>query len=159
MNMLLSVRRRPCVRVEFHRWLCVCVFQEADRQAEALPMLEESSQAGCLQSSYMLWEHNRKSAVSTAWAHCEQGPRAEVIHPRCITPTRMTGFFSLEGHTRDRGTDITLLSVPQRKALLTTDYRTNHFGCNSLHVCVFDMKSTINHHSSLSLSLLLSLCH
>lgn len=27
-------------------------------------MLEESSQAGCLQSSYMLWEHNRKAAVS-----------------------------------------------------------------------------------------------
>ncbi|XP_067089428.1 cyclin-F [Osmerus mordax] len=40
------------------------LFDEADRQAEALPMLEESSQAGCLQSSYMLWEHNRKSASS-----------------------------------------------------------------------------------------------
>lgn len=27
-------------------------------------MLEESSKAGCLQSSYLLWEHNRKAAVS-----------------------------------------------------------------------------------------------
>lgn len=27
-------------------------------------MLEESSKSGCLQSSYMLWEHNRKAAVS-----------------------------------------------------------------------------------------------
>jgi len=27
-------------------------------------MLEESSRAGCLQSSYLLWEHSRKAAVS-----------------------------------------------------------------------------------------------
>lgn len=27
-------------------------------------MLEESSKAGCLKSSYLLWEHSRKAAVS-----------------------------------------------------------------------------------------------
>ncbi|KAM4598690.1 cyclin-F [Polymixia lowei] len=39
-------------------------FDEKEKQAEALPMLEESSQAGCLQSSYLLWEHNCKAAMS-----------------------------------------------------------------------------------------------
>ena len=39
-------------------------FQEGEKHSEAISMLEESSQAGCLQSSYLLWEHNRKAAVS-----------------------------------------------------------------------------------------------
>uniref|UniRef100_A0A8C7YEJ0 Cyclin-F n=1 Tax=Oryzias sinensis TaxID=183150 RepID=A0A8C7YEJ0_9TELE len=33
------------------------------RRSEAISMLEESSQAGCLQSSYLLWLHSRKDAV------------------------------------------------------------------------------------------------
>uniref|UniRef100_A0A8C7NIV7 Cyclin-F n=1 Tax=Oncorhynchus mykiss TaxID=8022 RepID=A0A8C7NIV7_ONCMY len=39
----------------------ICVFQEDDKRAEALTLLEESSQSGCLQSAYLLWEHNRKT--------------------------------------------------------------------------------------------------
>uniref|UniRef100_A0A4W5MX01 Cyclin-F n=1 Tax=Hucho hucho TaxID=62062 RepID=A0A4W5MX01_9TELE len=34
-----------------------------DKRAEALTLLEESSQSGCLQSAYLLWEHNRKTAM------------------------------------------------------------------------------------------------
>ncbi|XP_071764523.2 cyclin-F [Centroberyx gerrardi] len=40
------------------------LFEEDERRSDALPMLEESSQAGCLQSSYLLWEHNRKAAMA-----------------------------------------------------------------------------------------------
>lgn len=40
------------------------LFDEEEKRSEALPMLEESSQAGCLQSSYLLWEHNRKAAMA-----------------------------------------------------------------------------------------------
>ncbi|XP_054615574.1 cyclin-F isoform X2 [Dunckerocampus dactyliophorus] len=40
------------------------LFEEGDVCREAISMLEESSQAGCLQSSYLLWEHNRKAAMS-----------------------------------------------------------------------------------------------
>ncbi|XP_056144424.1 cyclin-F [Lampris incognitus] len=40
------------------------LFDDDEKRSEALPMLEESSQAGCLQSSYLLWEHNRKAAMS-----------------------------------------------------------------------------------------------
>uniref|UniRef100_A0A8C7NJ60 Cyclin-F n=1 Tax=Oncorhynchus mykiss TaxID=8022 RepID=A0A8C7NJ60_ONCMY len=35
-----------------------------DKRAEALTLLEESSQSGCLQSAYLLWEHNRKTAMA-----------------------------------------------------------------------------------------------
>uniref|UniRef100_A0AAQ4NTK2 Cyclin-F n=1 Tax=Gasterosteus aculeatus aculeatus TaxID=481459 RepID=A0AAQ4NTK2_GASAC len=46
----------------FHSYLDLRdLFQGDERRSEAISMLEESSQAGCLQSSYMLWEHNRKS--------------------------------------------------------------------------------------------------
>ncbi|XP_053707944.1 cyclin-F [Synchiropus splendidus] len=38
------------------------LFDEDEKHANAISMLEESSQAGCLQSSYMLWEHNCKAA-------------------------------------------------------------------------------------------------
>uniref|UniRef100_A0A8K9X9K6 Cyclin-F n=1 Tax=Oncorhynchus mykiss TaxID=8022 RepID=A0A8K9X9K6_ONCMY len=37
------------------------LFDEEDKRAEALTLLEESSQSGCLQSAYLLWEHNRKT--------------------------------------------------------------------------------------------------
>nr|XP_057905399.1 cyclin-F isoform X2 [Doryrhamphus excisus] len=40
------------------------LFEEGDVRREAISMLEESSRAGCLQSSYLLWEHNRKAAMS-----------------------------------------------------------------------------------------------
>ncbi|CAK6962999.1 cyclin-F [Scomber scombrus] len=40
------------------------LFEEDDRRSDAISMLEESSQAGCLQSSYLLWEHNRKAAMA-----------------------------------------------------------------------------------------------
>lgn len=39
-------------------------FQGDDKLSEAVSMLERSSQAGCLQSSYLLWEHKRRGAVS-----------------------------------------------------------------------------------------------
>uniref|UniRef100_A0AAZ3SJS9 Cyclin-F n=1 Tax=Oncorhynchus tshawytscha TaxID=74940 RepID=A0AAZ3SJS9_ONCTS len=42
------------------------LFDEDDKRAEALTLLEESSQSGCLQSAYLLWEHNRKTALSLA---------------------------------------------------------------------------------------------
>uniref|UniRef100_A0A8C4GVM8 Cyclin-F n=1 Tax=Dicentrarchus labrax TaxID=13489 RepID=A0A8C4GVM8_DICLA len=34
------------------------------RHSNAISMLEQSSQAGCLQSSYLLWENNRKAAMA-----------------------------------------------------------------------------------------------
>uniref|UniRef100_A0A6Q2XZU9 Cyclin-F n=1 Tax=Esox lucius TaxID=8010 RepID=A0A6Q2XZU9_ESOLU len=37
---------------------------EDDKRSEALMLLEQSSQSGCLQSSYLLWETNRKTAVA-----------------------------------------------------------------------------------------------
>uniref|UniRef100_A0A8C7NKE6 Cyclin-F n=1 Tax=Oncorhynchus mykiss TaxID=8022 RepID=A0A8C7NKE6_ONCMY len=40
------------------------LFDEEDKRAEALTLLEESSQSGCLQSAYLLWEHNRKTAMA-----------------------------------------------------------------------------------------------
>ncbi|CAL8304078.1 unnamed protein product [Merluccius merluccius] len=39
-------------------------FDEEEMRAGALSMLQESSQAGCLQSSYLLWEQNCKAAMS-----------------------------------------------------------------------------------------------
>ncbi|XP_026181816.1 cyclin-F isoform X2 [Mastacembelus armatus] len=40
------------------------LFDEDERRSYAINVLEESSQAGCLQSSYLLWEHNRKAAMA-----------------------------------------------------------------------------------------------
>ncbi|XP_058509004.1 cyclin-F [Solea solea] len=40
------------------------LFEEQEKHLDAISMLEESSQAGCLQSSYLLWEHNRKAAMA-----------------------------------------------------------------------------------------------
>ncbi|XP_061829407.1 cyclin-F [Nerophis lumbriciformis] len=40
------------------------LFEEDEKRCEAVSMLEGSSQAGCLQSSYLLWENNRKAAMS-----------------------------------------------------------------------------------------------
>ncbi|XP_029015790.1 cyclin-F [Betta splendens] len=40
------------------------LFEGDERKSEALSMLEDSSQAGCLQSSYLLWEQNRKRAMA-----------------------------------------------------------------------------------------------
>ncbi|XP_056263093.1 cyclin-F [Pseudoliparis swirei] len=40
------------------------LFEGNERRSDAISMLEESSQAGCLQSSYILWEHNRKAAMA-----------------------------------------------------------------------------------------------
>uniref|UniRef100_A0A3B5B4J7 Cyclin-F n=1 Tax=Stegastes partitus TaxID=144197 RepID=A0A3B5B4J7_9TELE len=37
---------------------------EDERRSDAVTLLEESSQAGCLQSSYLLWEHRRKAAMA-----------------------------------------------------------------------------------------------
>uniref|UniRef100_A0A3B5LWV8 Cyclin-F n=1 Tax=Xiphophorus couchianus TaxID=32473 RepID=A0A3B5LWV8_9TELE len=37
------------------------LFEEEEKRSDAVAMLEESSQAGCLQSSYLLWEHSRKA--------------------------------------------------------------------------------------------------
>lgn len=43
---------------------CVSFVQDDEKRSEAISMLEESSQAGCLQSSYLMWQHSRKAAVS-----------------------------------------------------------------------------------------------
>ncbi|XP_023124748.1 cyclin-F [Amphiprion ocellaris] len=40
------------------------LFEEGERRSVAVSLLEESSQAGCLQSSYLLWEHRRKAAMA-----------------------------------------------------------------------------------------------
>uniref|UniRef100_A0A7N6BFR4 Cyclin-F n=1 Tax=Anabas testudineus TaxID=64144 RepID=A0A7N6BFR4_ANATE len=40
------------------------LFDDDERKSEAIYMLEQSSQAGCLQSSYLLWDHNRKAAMA-----------------------------------------------------------------------------------------------
>ncbi|XP_051244757.1 LOW QUALITY PROTEIN: cyclin-F [Dicentrarchus labrax] len=40
------------------------LFEEDERHSNAISMLEQSSQAGCLQSSYLLWENNRKAAMA-----------------------------------------------------------------------------------------------
>lgn len=45
-------------------------FQGDDKLSEIVSMLEQSSQAGCLQSSYLLWEHKRRAAVSF-FLHCK----------------------------------------------------------------------------------------
>uniref|UniRef100_A0A8C9V2N5 Cyclin-F n=1 Tax=Scleropages formosus TaxID=113540 RepID=A0A8C9V2N5_SCLFO len=40
------------------------LFDEEEKHGEAMAMLEESSRHGCLQSSYLLWEHQRKAAMA-----------------------------------------------------------------------------------------------
>uniref|UniRef100_A0A669B1T0 Cyclin F n=1 Tax=Oreochromis niloticus TaxID=8128 RepID=A0A669B1T0_ORENI len=40
------------------------LFEDDEKRSEAISMLEESSQAGCLQSSYLLWQHSRKAAIA-----------------------------------------------------------------------------------------------
>ncbi|NXI44551.1 CCNF protein, partial [Galbula dea] len=40
------------------------LFEDEAARKESLEMLEESSKQGCLNSSYLLWESNRKAAVS-----------------------------------------------------------------------------------------------
>ncbi|TNM97404.1 hypothetical protein fugu_015560 [Takifugu bimaculatus] len=40
------------------------LFEGDDKLSEAESMLERSSQAGCLQSSYLLWEHKRRGAMT-----------------------------------------------------------------------------------------------
>ncbi|KAL4658150.1 cyclin-F [Arapaima gigas] len=40
------------------------LFDEEEKHGEAMAMLEESSHHGCLQSSYLLWEHQRKAAMA-----------------------------------------------------------------------------------------------
>ncbi|KAL0993446.1 hypothetical protein UPYG_G00107990 [Umbra pygmaea] len=40
------------------------LFDEDEKRTEALSLLEQSSQSGCLQSSYLVWEHNQKTAVA-----------------------------------------------------------------------------------------------
>ncbi|XP_009991366.1 PREDICTED: cyclin-F, partial [Tauraco erythrolophus] len=40
------------------------LFEDEERRKESLEMFEESSKQGCLNSSYLLWERNRKAAMS-----------------------------------------------------------------------------------------------
>ncbi|NXC20994.1 CCNF protein, partial [Corythaeola cristata] len=40
------------------------LFEDEERKKESLKMFEESSKQGCLNSSYLLWERNRKAAMS-----------------------------------------------------------------------------------------------
>ena len=43
----------------------MCVFpQDEEMHTGALAMLKEAAQAGCLQSSYLLWDQNYKASVS-----------------------------------------------------------------------------------------------
>ncbi|XP_025934991.1 cyclin-F isoform X1 [Apteryx mantelli] len=40
------------------------LFEDEEKRKESLEMFEESSKQGCLNSSYLLWESNRKAAMS-----------------------------------------------------------------------------------------------
>ncbi|XP_061567091.1 cyclin-F [Cololabis saira] len=40
------------------------LFEDDEKHSEVISMLEESSRAGCLQSSYLLWEHSRGKAIA-----------------------------------------------------------------------------------------------
>ncbi|XP_072839128.2 cyclin-F [Pogona vitticeps] len=40
------------------------LFEEEEKRKEAFEMFEDSSKHGCLHSSYLLWENNRKAAMS-----------------------------------------------------------------------------------------------
>ncbi|XP_041851710.1 cyclin-F [Melanotaenia boesemani] len=40
------------------------LFDEDERRSDAITMLKDSSRAGCLQSSYLLWQHSRKAAMA-----------------------------------------------------------------------------------------------
>ncbi|KAM7151551.1 cyclin-F isoform 1-T1 [Macrochelys suwanniensis] len=40
------------------------LFEDEEKRKEALEMFEESSKQGCLNSSYLLWESNRRAAMS-----------------------------------------------------------------------------------------------
>ncbi|XP_068191940.1 cyclin-F [Antennarius striatus] len=40
------------------------LFDDGERCSEAISLLKQSSEAGCLKSSYMLWEHKRKAAMA-----------------------------------------------------------------------------------------------
>ncbi|NWS41518.1 CCNF protein, partial [Probosciger aterrimus] len=40
------------------------LFEDEEKRKESLEMFEESSKQGCLNSSYLLWESNKKAAVS-----------------------------------------------------------------------------------------------
>ncbi|XP_063171155.1 cyclin-F [Candoia aspera] len=40
------------------------LFEDEEKRREALEMFEDSSQQGCLHSSYLLWENNQKAAMS-----------------------------------------------------------------------------------------------
>lgn len=57
------------------------VFQEEEKRSDAVAMLEESSRAGCLQSSYLLWEYSRKAAVSLVPSSVEPGATARFTLP------------------------------------------------------------------------------
>lgn len=47
-----------------HIWSLHEFLQGDDKLSEVVSMLEQSSHAGCLQSSYLLWEQKRRAAVS-----------------------------------------------------------------------------------------------
>lgn len=47
---------------KYHHAFCS---QDEEKRKESLEMFEESSKQGCLNSSYLLWESNRKAAVSS----------------------------------------------------------------------------------------------
>uniref|UniRef100_A0A8C5EB30 Cyclin-F n=1 Tax=Gouania willdenowi TaxID=441366 RepID=A0A8C5EB30_GOUWI len=56
-----------CKAVVFDRLKAECDNNvEDNKHCDAVSMLEESSLAGCVQSSYLLWEHSRKAAVSAS---------------------------------------------------------------------------------------------
>ncbi|CAJ1075057.1 cyclin-F isoform X1 [Xyrichtys novacula] len=40
------------------------LFEADEKRQDAISMLKESAQAGCLPSSYLLWEYNRKTAIA-----------------------------------------------------------------------------------------------
>uniref|UniRef100_A0A4W6BQA6 Cyclin-F n=1 Tax=Lates calcarifer TaxID=8187 RepID=A0A4W6BQA6_LATCA len=63
-----------CKAVVFDRLKAECdnnvVRFEDEKRSDAISMLEESSQAGCLQSSYLLWEQNHKMADPGRYLQC-----------------------------------------------------------------------------------------
>ena len=46
--------------------LCLVSLQDEEKRKQAHSLLEESARQGCLASSYLLWESDRKTDVSGA---------------------------------------------------------------------------------------------
>lgn len=51
-------------KVENQNQLCLGFFQDEEKKQQARDLFEESANQGCLTSSYLLWESDRRMDVS-----------------------------------------------------------------------------------------------